>query len=119
MAEEQIIVITTGEDAEFDIYLTNTQGRPIDLTAYDEFKFCVPTDAGILTLTNVANANGSIIEKVAPDVLGHLKVTIDRLDTANLSQVYGQDFDIEWGITGGDRKRKKVAKALNVEGSLC
>lgn len=122
MSDEKIIIITQGEKAVFDIYLEKEYGfpRPVDLTNFDEFKCCIETESGVLELTEVANANGSIIEKIAPDVLGHLRVTIFPLDTTNLKAGYSQNIDIQWdnSLSPGP-KRKRLYKALNVESSLC
>ena len=116
--EEKVIIVTKGEDATFDIFLVNTQNRPVDLTTFTSFKFCVEGEISTIELTEVPNANGSKIEKVAPDVLGHLRVTLDQVDSALLRDGFGQDVDIEWG-DGTTRKRKRLYKVLNVEPSLC
>jgi hypothetical protein len=124
MAEEneQVIIITKGEKAEFDIFLEKASGfpRPIDLTNFDKFKLCLETESGVLEITEVANANGSSITKVSPDVLGQLKIVLGSADTINLREGFGQDMDIEWdnSVTPAP-KRKRLHKSLNVEASLC
>lgn len=120
--QEDLIIITKGEHSVFDIYLEKESGfpRPIDLTNYDEFSLCIETETGVLHLSEAANANGSLIEKIAPDVLGHLRVTIYPTDTLLLRQSFNQDIDIEWNNSASPApKRKRLYKALNVEGSLC
>lgn len=120
MADEndEVIIITKGEDATFDIFLVNQAGRPVDLTTFTEFKFCVEGDAATIELSETPNANGSVVDKVAPDVLGQIRVTLDQVDTALLREGFSQDIDLEWG-DGTTRKRKRIHKGLNVEGSIC
>jgi len=36
-------------------------GRSFDSTGYDTFKVCVPSDSGFVEITEVVNANGSIV----------------------------------------------------------
>ncbi len=118
---DEIILVTKGEEAIFSIFLEKTTlPRPVDLTTFDEFKLCVISESGTpLELTETANANGSLIEKVAPDNLGQLRVTIKPADTLLLAVSFGQDIDIEWGIAASPTtpKRKRLHKILNVEDS--
>lgn len=120
---ENIIIITQGEYAEFDIFLEKESGlpRPIDLTDYDLFTLCLPTESGdCLNISQTENANGSSVVKVSPDVLGQLHVTLGPVDSAALKCGFGQDMDLEWDISGEDKpKRKRLDKALNVSESCC
>lgn len=121
--EEDLIIITQGEIANFDIFLEKASGfpRPIDLTNFDTFKVCLPLASGeYLVITQVANANGSVVSKVSPDTNGQLNVIVNSVDTALLKSGFAQDIDIEWdnAITP-NTKRKKIQKVLNVETSNC
>lgn len=120
---EEIVIITQGEIATFDIFLEKASGlpRPIDLTNFDTFKVCLPLETGdFLVLTEVANANGSVVAKVSPDTNGQINVIVNSVDTALLKVGFGQDIDIEWDNSGTpNTKRKKLQKALNVEDSNC
>ena len=119
MNEEQIIIVTRGEKAEFDIFLEkeNAFPRPVDLTNYEKFAaHFIKEDGDCLSVTEVANANGSSIQKVSPDLLGQLKVILGPNDTSFLKVGYAQDIDIEWDTAAEDSpKRKRLHKALNVE----
>jgi hypothetical protein len=118
---ESVIIITRGEKVEFDIFLEKTTlPRPFDLTNFDLFKVVLPTSSGTpLVLTETINANGSIVEKITPDVLGHLKVTIFPEDSALLEPAFGQDIDLEWDNDASpNTKRKRLHKVLHVEDSL-
>lgn len=120
---EEIIIITQGEIANFDIFLEKASGFPraIDLTNFDKFKVCLPLESGsYLILTQVANANGSVVTKVSPDTNGQLNVIVNSVDTALLKANFAQDIDIEWdNATVANTKRKKIQKVLNVETSNC
>lgn len=121
MSEEvkEKIIITKGEKAVFSVYLMSN-GRPFDLTSFDEFKICIDGDADVIEVSQTANAAGSVVEKVSPDVLGHLKVTLFPVDTLNLREGFGQDADIEIDNSSSPApKRRRLHKALNVQGSLC
>ena len=117
---DKVIVVTKGEKAEFDIFLVDKDARPVDLTGFDKFRWAVEADSGQpLQITQVANVNGSSIVLVAPAVLGHLKVTLGKVDTALLKASFGQDMDIEWDVTATPApKRKRIHKGLNVEDSI-
>lgn len=121
--QESIVIITQGEIANFDIFLEKASGfpRPIDLTNFDTFKVCLPLESGsVLTVTEVANANGSVAAKVAPDTNGQINVVLGAADTAALRVGFGQDISIEWdNSTVANTKRKNLQKALNVEAFAC
>ena len=118
---DDVIVITRGEKAVINIFLEKPDSfpRPVDLTDFDEFEACfLNTISGDpLVVTHVANANGSIIEKVSPDVLGQLKVTLEPTDTLlfEASDVT-QDIDIQWNnsITP-NKKRKRLYKVIMID----
>ena len=118
MSDDQIIIITQGEKAEFDIFLEkeNAFPRSVDLTNFTKFAAHFPGSASPVSITETPNANGSKIEKVSPDLLGQLKVTLEPADTALLNEGFGQDICIEWDTVAEDNpKRKRLHKALNVE----
>lgn len=68
-----MIEITQGEYVELTLKLIDPQtSRPFDLTGYNRFKVCIPSDSGHVEITHTANANGSIVEKSANDLLGEI-----------------------------------------------
>jgi len=117
-----LTVITRGEKAEFDIFLENeTFPRSKDITAFDKFKACFPTEGGTpLVITEVTNANGSSITKVDGGTYGQLKVVLGPQDSLLLKVDPAQDIDIEWDIAASPApKRKRLSRDLNVEDSIC
>lgn len=119
---ETAVIITKGEKAEFDLFLEKkTLPRCFDLTNFDEFKLCFPTMSGTpLEITHVVNVNGSSVDKVAPDLLGQIKVILGTVDTLKLKADFAQDIDLEWdnSITPNP-KRKRLHKILNVDDFIC
>ena len=82
-----MIEIVQGEHVSVDLYLEreNAFPRPVDLTDFDEFSICLEqTDGAKLEITQDLNANDSLIEKISPDTNGHLRLTLDTLDSVNL-----------------------------------
>lgn len=121
-SNDTVVVITVGEKAEFDIFLEKESfPRCVDLTTFDKFKVCLPTEEGTpLEITEIVNANGSIVAKISGGTYGQLKVTLGVVDTNLLKVEFGQDIDIEWDIDASPGpKRKRLHKALNVEDSNC
>jgi hypothetical protein len=117
---EDIIIVTHGEKAEFSLFLEkNTLPRPYDLTNFDKFKATfLKSDETYLTITETDNANGSSIKKVSPDVLGQLDVILGPDDATALMPEYNLDIDLEWDkASTPNKKRKRVHKILNVEES--
>jgi hypothetical protein len=116
------IIITTGEKAIFDIFLEKDSfPRCVDLTGFDKFTVCLPLDAGgFLELTEIINANLSIVALIGGGTYGQLKVTVGPLDTKNLKIGFAQDIDIQWDVAATPApNRKRLNKALNVEMSNC
>jgi len=117
------VIITQGEKAEFDMFLErpNTLPRPYPLTNFTKFKLCLPkTDGNWLEITEVANANGSQIDKTGDDVSGQLHVIVGKVDTALLQSGYQQDVCLSWDNAGEtNTKKKNLKKFLNVEECPC
>jgi hypothetical protein len=117
--DDELIIITRGEKATFDIFLEkkNSFPRPVDLTNFDAFKVCLPLDAGgFLEITDTVNANGSIVTQTGSPLLGQLNVVVGSADSLLLKGGFGQDIDVEWdNVATPNPKRKRINKALNVE----
>lgn len=114
------ITITQGEKAEFEIFLKNENGRPLDLTGFDKFLVCLQTDGTALSITETINANGSIVEKVAPDVLGILKVTVAPTDSDTLRLAELTDIGLELdNVATPNKKRLIIEKGLLVQAFDC
>lgn len=119
--EKKALFITRGEKAIFDIFLEKKDGlpRPVDLTNFDTFAASFPLETGsYLIITQVPNAAGSVIDKVSPDVLGQIKITLGPDDTQLLRTRLSQDLDIEWdnSVTPNTR-RKRLTNILSIEDS--
>lgn len=104
----KIIEIIQGEKVVFDVFLTDEDGRPFDLTSFDTFRFAAKkTNNLYLLLTQVAVAGSSIQKKTGvSDQLGHLVVTISETDTALLATGFRLDFEIKIdnGVTANPKK---------------
>ena len=116
MLASKPIVITQGEKAEFDIFLKNENGRPFDLTAFNTFKVVLDKDGTNLTLTQVANGNGSVVAKISPDVLGNLRVTVGPTDsnTLKLGELTNLGIELDNSSTP-NKKRLIIEKGLLVQ----
>ena len=121
MSDETALIITRGERAEFDIFLEKkTLPRSMDLSGFDKFKVCFDGDIEPFTISEIANANGSIVTPIAGGIYGQLKVTLEPADTLKLKAQFGQDLDIECdNAATPNPKRKRLKKVLHVEDSIC
>jgi len=116
-----MITIDRGEKKIFEIDFRLKTGRPFDLTGFDRFKVCLPIGSGSkVELTDVANANGSIVEILGNAILGILKVTVGPDDTLKLvaDQRLYIDVEIDKSATPGPI-RERFLDALNVTESVC
>ena len=116
---DNVNIVTQGEKAEFPIYLDNRlDGRPFDLTNFDEFTLKLPLVSGsndYLSITQSANANGSSVVKTTPNECGRLDVTLGAADTQNLNPEFNQDMFLELNNSGTPNpKRIKLERALHV-----
>jgi len=120
MLASKPIVITQGEKAEFDVFLKNENGRPFDLTSFNTFKVCLDTGGVSLTVTQVANGNGSVVSKVSPDVLGNLRVVVGPVDCETLKVGDLTDIGIELdNSVTPNKKRLIIEKGLLVKPFDC
>lgn len=119
MAEENQLSIDQGEDKEFNVYLVDSKGRPIDVTDYDKSTISMPSSAEStpnVQLTEVDNPNGSSFKKVAPYTSGKFACVINRLDSVALKSGSNQDVYVQIEDTvAAVRKRIKIPGILNVE----
>ena len=120
MSSQQLIEVVRGEEVKFDIFLYDEDGRPFPLTAYDDFKVCLKKKTGVLEVTHVANANGSVVAKQAPDELGHLQVTIKAADSLDLKADRTSDIQLVLSNQATPAPRIKVFEnALSVLDPVC
>lgn len=118
----QEISFVQGAKVVIDLYLENKTElpRPIDLTDFDEFEICFPTSGNPLVITHDLGANDSEIVKVAPDELGHLRLTISSVDSATVSAGDSQSFQVSRNNSLTPNKQIILMKnSLNVEEKLC
>lgn len=120
MLASKPIVITQGEKAEFDVFLKNENGRPFDLTAFNTFIVCLHKDGATLSITQAANVNGSVVSKIAPDVLGNLRVVVGPVDSESLKVGDLTDIGIELdNSVTPNKKRLIIEKGLLVQPFDC
>jgi len=114
------IDIVQGENSTFDIKLRDSEGDPFDLTNFDEYTVCLPLTSGTLSLTQVANANGSLIALSGNALLGKLNVSVNSVDTTLLKVADRQDIGLELNNNGTPNpRRQKFAGVLNVTATIC
>ena len=102
------IRINKGEKKQFEIHLRKENGDPFDLTGYDKFRVALPKGSGqALTVTQVANGNGSVVAVLGSATLGVLQVTVGRLDTAALVAGDRLSIDLEIDVTATPAPRRE------------
>ena len=78
-----MLEITQGEYVELTLKLIDPQTtRPFDLTGYNRFKVCIPSDSGHIEITHTANANGSVVEISGDEILGEILAKFYPTDSA-------------------------------------
>jgi hypothetical protein len=114
-------LITQGENAVFTIKLRDEEGDPFDLTAYDKFSVCMPkSDGDTLEVTEVANANGSIVTVLGDALLGKLQVAVKSGDTSDLLADERLDIGVKIDVAASPDPRIKTLKnVLTVEENPC
>ena len=90
--EDEIVEGVQGAKIEFELAIVDENDRPVDTTVYDEFKVCIKADTN-LEVSQVANANGSVMTKVGSAECGIFNVLINPADTANLEAKERQDIE--------------------------
>ena len=103
---DEVIEGVQGGKLEFEIALVDENGRPVDTNVYDAFKICIrKTATTTLTVSQIANVNGSVMTKVGVPETGVFKVVINPVDSLTLEVKERQDIDFEM---------KETADATNV-----
>jgi len=112
-----MITITKGEKAVFDIKLRDELGDPYDLTNFDQFTVCLPKGSGSsLEITEVQNANGSVVAKITGKTYQGLTVTVGADDTSELEEEQRLSISVELDNAATPNPKRIVLKnALNVE----
>lgn len=114
------VKIIQGENAVFTIKLRDEAGDPFDLTPYDKFKVCLPTPSGAVTISEIANANGSIVTVDGISELGKLKVQVKAADSLQLTVDERMNIDLELDNAGTpDPRKARFENVLTVLTSLC
>jgi hypothetical protein len=68
-----MLEVTQGEYVELTLKLIDPQTtRPFDLTGYNRFKVCIPSESGHVEITHTANANGSVVAINGDEILGEI-----------------------------------------------
>ena len=121
---ETSTTVTQGEKMVIDLFLEDPTKLPrnVDLTLFTKYKVCLDKIAQgeTLDLTETSNPNGSFVNKVAPDVLGHVQIVVFPVDAALIASGFGQDIRLERNNAGSTNlKRDVFFKALNVNEWKC
>ena len=116
--------IIKGEIAIIDLFLEKPEGqlpRCFPLDNFDKFKVCLPlASEQKLIITEVENVNLSKLEKIAPDAVGHLKLTVGKADTLLLKAIFAEDLDgILDNSAGTLTKGFSFPKFLTIKDNKC
>ena len=117
-----MINITQGENKTFTVTVRDQDGNPFDLTTFTKFKVCLllVDGATYLEVTEVANANGSVVAILGNPILGKLQVTLNFNDTASLFVGTGLDVGLVLNNAGEtDPRPKRGEGVLNVYEAVC
>lgn len=109
-----MLTITIGEKAIGELKLRDIEGDPFDMSAYDKFTVCIPSGQGQgIEITEVQNANGSIVSKITGETYQGLNLTVGKEDTKLLTASDRTYLDIELDNTAGTiTKRQRIENAL-------
>lgn len=115
------VTVIQGENIVFTIKLRDSEGDPFSLASFNKYKVCLPgADGTPIEVTEVANANGSIVTVDGNNILGRLQVQLTAVDTALLLVEERTDIDLEIDNAGSPAPRKaKFRNVLTVLDSLC
>jgi len=110
------VEIIKGEKKEFVIVISSENGARFDLTPFDQYLVCLPTNTGSLDLTQVATANGSVVALNGSADKGELLVTVNPLDSDTLKIGRNQEINVEVSASGDATliKRWIMVDALDV-----
>ena len=113
--------ITRGENKVFTIKIKDQDGDAFDLTNFDEFDVCLPLEGGTkLTISEVANANGSVVAILGAAVNGKLQVTVNNVDTSLLKVADRQDIGVVLNNAATPNPKPKNGEGvLNVKANPC
>ena len=111
-----MINITKGEKSVFEIKLRDADGDPFDMSGFDKYTVCIPVGQGQgLKVTEVQNANGSVVAAITGQLYRGLAVTLGPGDTANLEADDRLYIDIELdNASTPSPKRQRFKNAVNV-----
>ena len=94
--EDEIVSAIQGGKIEFELSLVDENGRPVSTAAYDQYRVGISIDSSTtLEISQVANANGSVMTKVGSAECGIFNVLINPADSATLGTGDRQDIDFE------------------------
>ena len=115
-----MIGITKGENKEITLKIRDKEGDPFDLTNFTKFKVCFPNAGTGLVISEVANANGSVVALSGSAILGKLVVTLNYQDSATLEEGESLDIGVKVNSTAEDNPRSAViAGELTVYPEVC
>lgn len=112
-----MIEIVKGEAKEIIIILEDELGGRLDLSPYDQFKVCL---SGV-DITEVANANGSVVTKNGSDDLGELLASYNPPDTEAMQTGANQEMQIELSSStnANEIARFVIDNAVTVKDFTC
>lgn len=112
--------ITRGENKTITIKLRDQDGDPFDMSGFDEFTVCFPTEGDPLEITQVANTNGSVTTKITGETFQGLTVVLKAADSANLKVGERQDIGVILNNNATPNPRSETfERVLNVKAGLC
>ena len=114
------VTITQGQQKVFKLNIRTSDGAPYDLTNFTKYTVCLPLNSGNLDITEVANANGSVVALSGNAEAGTLEVTVNFNDTATLKTGERQDIGVKINNAGDTNPQPLAGEGLlNVKADPC
>jgi len=110
------VEIVEGAYKQFVIILSLESEQRFDLTGFDLFTVCLPGKTAEIEITEVANANGSVVALNGSADKGEVLVTLYADDSLLLGIGRDQNIHFQIGITGTPEQSRRfvLSKMLTV-----
>lgn len=120
MSDENFVNIQKGADNKWTIRL-KLDGDPLQLALYDSIEACfeLADGSGNFTMTLVASAAGSIINKLSPNDWGKLEFLLKEADADTLKEVDLETLEVTVNGPTVDKKKFQFPRGYSVVAAIC